>query len=78
MHIESLRAQTVRVASLPLEIKFDAGERVHTENSYKYDPPALDALAARSGFRRAETWLDQAARFSSNLFTALPETEPRQ
>ncbi|MDQ3908597.1 MAG: L-histidine N(alpha)-methyltransferase, partial [Acidobacteriota bacterium] len=77
MHIESLRAQTVRVASLPLEIKFDAGERVHTENSYKYDPPALDALAARSGFRRAKTWLDEGARFSSNLFTALSETEPR-
>jgi dimethylhistidine N-methyltransferase len=77
MHIESLRAQTVRISALSLEINFAAGERVHTENSYKYDLPALDSLAARSGFARAETWLDDAARFSSSLLTALAESEPR-
>lgn len=73
MYLESLRAQAVRINSLDLEVKFDAGERVHTENSYKYDADSLDTLAARSGFARTETWLDEAARFSSNLFTAITE-----
>jgi uncharacterized SAM-dependent methyltransferase len=43
---------------------------MHTENSYKYDTGGLSALAAETGFERAETWLDSAERFSSNLFVA--------
>ena len=70
MHLESRRAQTVSVRSLSLEIAFAAGERVHTENSHKYDLGDLSALAARTGFARARTWLDEAGRFSSNLLVA--------
>jgi L-histidine N-alpha-methyltransferase len=78
MHLESLRAQAVRLSALSLEVKFAAGERVHTENSHKYDATSLDALAARSGFIRARTWLDEQERFSSNLFIALDESEPQR
>jgi len=70
MHLESARAQTVNVAALGLVVNFDAGERVHTENSYKYDLAELSALAAETGFARAHTWLDDGERFSSNLFVA--------
>lgn len=70
MHLESRRAQTVRVGSLALDIAFAAGERVHTENSHKYDLDDLSALAARTGFARARTWLDEAGQFSSNLLVA--------
>jgi uncharacterized SAM-dependent methyltransferase len=70
MHVESLRAQTVNVAALSLSADFREGERMHTENSYKYDLDGLSALAAATGFERAETWLDPAGRFSSNLFVA--------
>jgi uncharacterized SAM-dependent methyltransferase len=43
---------------------------LHTENSYKYDLAELDELAARTGFARTETWLDEGGQFSSNLFVA--------
>jgi len=70
MHLESARAQTVNINSLGLAVNFDAGERVHTENSYKYDLAELSALADETGFARAHTWLDAGERFSSNLFVA--------
>lgn len=70
MYLESRRAQTVSVAALGLEVRFDEGERVHTENSYKYDLEELSQLAAATGFERARTWLDRAGRFSSSLFVA--------
>jgi L-histidine Nalpha-methyltransferase len=70
MHLESLRGQTVNVEALGLSVNFREGERIHTENSYKYDPAGLSALASETGFERAETWLDSAECFSSNLFVA--------
>lgn len=70
MHLESTREQVVRVGALGLELKFSAGERVHTENSYKYSPEDLSELAAATGFELARTWLDPRGYFSSNLFVA--------
>ena len=70
MHLESRREQTVRVGALDLDVSFGAGERVHTENSYKYSLAELSALAAETGFSRTHTWLDSGERFSSNLFVA--------
>lgn len=70
MHLESTRAQTVRIDALDLDIDFRAGERIHTENSYKYSLDELTALAADTGFAREQTWLDPAGRFSSSLFVA--------
>jgi dimethylhistidine N-methyltransferase len=71
IYIESRRAQVVRLPRLDLEISFAAGERVHTENSHKYSPEELDALAAETGFACTRRWTDEAGRFSSNLFVAL-------
>jgi uncharacterized SAM-dependent methyltransferase len=70
IYIESRRAQIVSLPKLDLQVSFEAGERVHTENSYKYDREELDALAAQTGFACARRWLDEAGRFSSNLFVA--------
>ena len=70
MHLESLREQNVRVGALGLDVTFGAGERLHTENSYKYSPAELSALADETRFRLARTWLDARGRFSSNLFVA--------
>jgi dimethylhistidine N-methyltransferase len=70
MHLESAREQTVNLGALAVSVNFREGERIHTENSYKYDLDGLSALAAATGFERAETWLDSAERFSSNLFVA--------
>ncbi|HLL73766.1 MAG TPA: L-histidine N(alpha)-methyltransferase [Pyrinomonadaceae bacterium] len=71
LYVESLRAQAVRVRELDLTVEFAAGELTHMENSHKYDPPQLDALAARTGFRLSRAWTDAAGRFSSNLFVAV-------
>jgi dimethylhistidine N-methyltransferase len=73
LYLESTRAQTVRIKKLEMEIEFMAGERIHTENSYKYDTEGLSRLAEDTGFSRARTWLDHAERFSSNLFIAVQE-----
>jgi L-histidine N-alpha-methyltransferase len=75
MHLESLRAQEVHVRGLDLELQFAEGERIHTENSYKYTAADLARLAAETGFTLARTWLDSGARFSSNLFLASPEKD---
>ena len=53
------------------QMAFAAGERVHTENSHKYSPEDLDALATETGFACTRRWTDEAGRFSSNLFVAL-------
>ena len=62
MHLESLCAQTVRVAGKTFS--FAAGETIHTENSYKYTAPAFARLAARAGFTVDQTWIDKDGLFS--------------
>lgn len=74
LYIESTRAQSVRIAKLDMTVSFAAGERIHTENSYKYDLAQLSRLAGATGFTLSQTWLDEAERFSSNLFIAAGET----
>jgi L-histidine N-alpha-methyltransferase len=77
MHLESLRDQRVEIRALGLSVTFSEGERVHTENSYKYDLEDLAALASATGFRLARTWLDSQERFSSNLLLAEESAEVR-
>jgi dimethylhistidine N-methyltransferase len=73
IYIESKREQTVQLRALELTVHFDAGERVHTENSYKSSMDELSRLASETGFKLARTWLDRAGQFSSNLFVAADE-----
>ncbi len=68
MHLESTRPQTVHVASLDLEVALASGERIHTEDSYKYSRAEIEELARAAGMRVERSWLDAAARFSVNLF----------
>ena len=71
VYLESLRDQTVKIPGLDLSITLLAGERIHMENAYKYDLVELSAMAEQTGFARAQTWFDEAKRFSSNLFVAV-------
>jgi dimethylhistidine N-methyltransferase len=70
VYIESLREQRITLGKLKMETSFQAGERIHTENSYKYDLDGLSQLAAATGFERTRTWQDSRGQFSSNLFMA--------
>jgi L-histidine Nalpha-methyltransferase len=67
MHLESLREQWVRIDALKLEVSFAAGERLHTENSYKYTRESAAALMERAGFPVAESWTDDGEWFAVML-----------
>jgi dimethylhistidine N-methyltransferase len=54
MHLESLRDQPVRLGSRTRQ--FAAGERIHTENSYKYHAREFQALLRDAGFARVQHW----------------------
>jgi dimethylhistidine N-methyltransferase len=56
MHLEALA--DVRVRWPGGERFFTAGERIHTENSYKYRVDEFRALLASAGFSRSEAWTD--------------------
>jgi uncharacterized SAM-dependent methyltransferase len=56
--------------SIDATIRFEAGEAVHTENSYKYSEAELEELAARSGFQRERAWTDDERRFTLQLLRA--------
>ncbi len=43
---------------------FEAGERIHTENSCKYTVPAFEALLQQAGFARGGHWLDERGWFA--------------
>ena len=68
MHLVSLAAQ--RVAIDRHRFRFDVGESVHTENSYKYAVPEFEALARAAGFRAARVWQDGRRDFA--LFGLTP------
>jgi dimethylhistidine N-methyltransferase len=54
MHLESLREQAVALGEQSR--RFAAGERIHTENSFKYGPGEFEALLTRAGFGRIARW----------------------
>jgi len=71
IYVESTRPQRVTIGKLGIAVQFSAGERIHTENSYKYDLNGIAQLAAETGFSCTRTWLDSQKRFSSNLLQAV-------
>jgi len=71
MHLVSRERQQVRVQAINLEISFEEGEYIHTENSFKYDLDQLATFAREAGFDLAKTWLDSNRWFSFNLFSAV-------
>jgi len=46
--------------------RFERGESIHTENSYKYSVNEFRALAASAGWRLRRTWTDNKGLFSVN------------
>lgn len=44
--------------------RFRQGERIHTENSYKYPLPVFTAMLQRAGFSRAQAWTDERGWFA--------------
>jgi L-histidine Nalpha-methyltransferase len=62
MHLEARQALTVRWPGA--ERAFAAGERIHTENSYKWQPEGFAALLRDAGFAHIQHWSDERGWFS--------------
>jgi dimethylhistidine N-methyltransferase len=61
MHLEARHALSVHWAGG--ERSFAAGERIHTENSYKWTAEAFEALLRDAGWRQVRRWTDEQGWF---------------
>jgi dimethylhistidine N-methyltransferase len=68
MHLEAVRAVTVRWPEG--ERRFAAGERIHSENSYKWRIDDFTALLENAGFRDIRHWTDERGWFAVFLCSA--------
>jgi L-histidine Nalpha-methyltransferase len=66
MHLEARHAVTVQwtVDEQPCQASFAAGERIHTENSYKWTKEKFSALLKAAGFATAKCWTDELGYFA--------------
>lgn len=62
MHLEAAGPQRVRWPGGGRD--FAAGERIHTENSYKYPLPDFTAMLHQAGFTRTQAWTDARGWFA--------------
>lgn len=61
MHLEAVTNTTVRWPGY--ERTFKSGERIHTENSYKYTLASMTALLKQAGFSQVQHWTDAKGWF---------------
>jgi len=66
MHLTSRAAQAVHLNGYT--IPFAAGERLHTENSYKFTVEDVTGMARRAGWRLIERWISPPPAFAIFLF----------
>ena len=62
MHLRASRDTTVHLDGAPRV--FRTGERIHTENSYKYAPHDFEAILHAAGFDAVRTWTDDDGDFA--------------
>jgi L-histidine Nalpha-methyltransferase len=67
MYLESTIAQQVFLPALDMDIDFTAGERLHTENSYKYTMDMVETILRESGFKLEQSWQDRKQCFGVHL-----------
>ncbi|PYQ61397.1 MAG: L-histidine N(alpha)-methyltransferase [Acidobacteria bacterium] len=70
MHLVSRRKQSVAIDGLQMNVEFEEGETIHTENSYKYRESDLQMLARESGFEIDQIWTDSRNWFADALLVA--------
>jgi L-histidine N-alpha-methyltransferase len=70
IYLESTRSQVVFLKTLDLAVGFRKGERIHTENSYKYTLQMVEQMLCVSGFKLARSWFDRREWFGLHLARA--------
>ncbi len=68
MHIVSSLDQEVSVETIDTTIHFTKGEKIHTENSYKFTEEMINDLSDFAGLKLARCWQDEKRYFSLCLF----------
>jgi L-histidine Nalpha-methyltransferase len=71
MHLVSVKNQEVWLPGIDLRVKFEVGESIHTENSYKFRRGDPEALLSKAGFTPEETWTDERGWFAVALARAV-------
>ena len=67
MHLECIQAHKVQIGALDMQFAFAEGERIHTENSYKYTREGLQNLLREGGFDVEHVWTDPQQWFALSL-----------
>ena len=68
MHLVSRKRQDVQLDGRAY--RFEEGETLHTENSYKFSVEGLRALAVQAGFSPGPVWTDRNSLFSVHWLQA--------
>jgi L-histidine Nalpha-methyltransferase len=67
IYLESQAAQRVSLRTLDLTVEFRAGERIHTESSYKLPAQRLLAMIRGAGLLPERSWSDRGRLFGVHL-----------
>ena len=70
IHLESRIRQQVWVRDPGMTFDFAKGERIHTENSYKFTKDSISRMIATGGFTLEKSWTDPRRWFSVVLARA--------
>jgi len=70
IYLESLERQRVSIDALALTVHFEPGERIHTENSYKFTIPMARSILREGGFEPETTCYDPHRWFADHLARA--------
>ncbi len=73
MHLISRCVQTIQIGDEAF--RFEAGESLHTENSYKYNAHEFQKLARAAGWHLKTTWRDENGWFDVH-YLSRRATEP--
>ncbi|WP_444995267.1 L-histidine N(alpha)-methyltransferase [Aliikangiella sp. IMCC44359] len=67
MHLKSDKQQSIKINQQIF--KFEEGENIHTENSYKYSINSFIQLAKKAGLKSQKYWVDESNLFSIHFLT---------
>jgi dimethylhistidine N-methyltransferase len=67
MYLVSLRQQVIEIPALGRRFSFGEGERIHTENSYKFTIDSVMSILYPAGFHLEKTWTDRLECFAVHL-----------
>ncbi len=70
MHLRSKARQSIYIEALNRTFEMNEGETIWTESSQKFRIGEIDALAAKTGFRLHEQWIDSDWAFAESLMIA--------